>query len=739
MKFYLLLFTLCLLYCIPAESQVLISTRRQAFSGSNLQSANTVLQQQADSMPFKVYYIPGTWVLPPDKKQLDTVTVLSNILNGNISFPDNSSILFGTAHAQAYTKAQRFFNSLKDKDSCSLILDNIGLKHKVDGKKEYLHNYEFIFGDSIPSDIRDKIRNFIPSTVMNFNDNGLTANHQYLKEYVGFLNDSRKNVVSAGLQYPAVWPFVEVRYFDKRNLYTSERISDSLYTDIINFLQGKFPGTTYYHNPGMIDLDYELGLLILPINPYQMVKNGEFKLTVPDKGTRQWKINDHLLDSTKMTELSNPDLTKDSSFFVNGLNDVEFTGNFSTVFKNKGVRKIKAGFYFKDENLINCYISADFGNKKHKTYNIPVIIGDPNTENTLYAGDSLRLKLYEKDNGVLINNAIWKMADTTIIATEFKTVISSKLVPLTVGKDSSSMPISIKVDFEDTTRAAVVAQSDAVDIMDLAKADSIKAFGYYADALKKIKATDPGIYDICFKQLLLKVHIRPGTDPNLKSTAGGRLMGNTLSGYSIPDIGLLDVKNCEFEDGKNGDSAMAGRVIKNAMLVSKLSTTDKNSLRSSAAQQILNEKAKTLIGKIYKADPIRSERLKAEVLKGTYTQSLIDSLYYPVEMADIPTLLRFNDDTTKVYLNYTNLKADINNGNKNSLVQTFIHELMHVCYRREDAMGWLKWNIIRYKAKLYGYSLMDGLGANGHCSEGSGHEKYSPENARVCDIESHYP
>jgi hypothetical protein len=77
--------------------------------------------------------------------------------------------------------------------------------------------------------------------------------------------------------------------------------------------------------------------------------------------------------------------------------------------------------------------------------------------------------------------------------------------------------------------------------------------------------------------------------------------------------------------------------------------------------------------------------------------------------SDITNYITLNRSTTEIYLNYTAISAKMSgrDTNPSALVQTLIHELLHVYYQKKNQKLWFTWWTIRNKKSVYRYSLAD--------------------------------
>jgi len=733
MKLTVSLFTLTLLYCGSLNAQVVISTQRQSFTSNQLQSADALLKQRSDTLPYRIYYVPGTWNLPPDKKKVDTAMGVSKLLNTDVTFPQSET--FTTSYSKAYARAKSYFDSLKDKDSSIVILDHIGLK---DGSKDYVHELEFVFGDSIPASLRQAIQEYRPNNGMSFVDNSLGANDKYLEEYTGFLAEARQS--KTAVQYPRQWPFVQMKYFDvTNNFYTSEVIGEPDYTDVKAYLATKCPNLVLTFPPDVKDFQYEQGMHFYQYTPYRMAPDKPVAGTKPDDKSIKWKLNDK--DVTKLDVNGNPDFDNCKDLFVNGINQLVMTGKYTQpAFKNQGTKSIAIKFTYGDENLIKYYIMAarKYGFAvPYKKYDIPVYIGDPKKETEMYVGDSLKLQLFDKTSNTQVELPVWTYNNAETRIKEQKLKLIAGVEDMKVQQEADPLPLSIKLELIDTSGVGVILVQNPVPVVDISgisTADSIIADKLYKAAVVEIRKKDPAIYTLVFQKTDLSVHIRPGTDPQFAGAGAGRLMGHTLSGSGVNNLNsdLLDTLSCVFDK--------AG-LIKGARLVARLSDNEKKSMELSALEHTLNEKADEMLTRVAGVNARfadLSKRMRAEILAGNYIAAKIDSMRYEVERKDVTKFAVFNQSTTNVYLNFTNLYADVLGTTPTAVTKTFIHEMMHAAYIMEEPLIWLKWNTIVRKFRNNHAVLGDLLGANVWCSEGSGHETYNPENQRVCTISNKY-
>jgi hypothetical protein len=739
MKFTVLLFILAFTAWGTLDAQVVISTQQQSFTSNNLQSANDQLKQRSDTLPFRIYYVPGTWSLPPDRKKVDTAIGVTKLLSNDALFTSPAG--FSDLHAKAYQQAKSYFDALKDKDSSIVVLDHVGVRA---GEEKYEQAYEYIFGDSIPAELRQRIQEYRPDVSMNVAESSQSANDKYLSEYIAFIAYARRG--HADIQYPHVWPFVELYQSTlKANYYTSEHIPPSILADIKVWFSDKPAVDTPRFGEEIVNMNYVPGMALKINTPFRNIENGPIGHTPPDRSTIKWKLNGK--DIAQLQANYTPDLEALKDSFVNGVNEVEYSADYNAVeFTNKGVRVIKLQFNYIDPNdpsLLKYFVMASRKANVYKRYDVPVYIGEAEKEKQLYVGDKLTLQLFEKgkdkEKDKQVKEPIWDYGGEVTKIKDYSFTLKAGIDIVDVKQKDDPDPTTIRLKMVDTSGMGLVyAQIDTdLDTSPLSKEQADTANGLYKVAVEAFKKTDPDAYKAFFEKTKVKVHFSLANDPIFMTKTGGTLMGQTIKGLGYTsNYSLLDTLDCTFDEG--------GVVVNDAKLVCKLNIAEKRSLLLSANEKVINEKAEEMLQRVRLLFPDLADRMRAKVLAGEYVATSIDSMRYEVERKDLTNFITFNQKVTNVYLNYTNLMLDYNGlfdpgvFNTKAVTKVFVHEVAHAIYPLEQPMIYMKWDVIRDKFKTGSAALSDRIKTNMSCSEGPGHEMHNPETVRVCDISKRY-
>jgi hypothetical protein len=261
--------------------------------------------------------------------------------------------------------------------------------------------------------------------------------------------------------------------------------------------------------------------------------------------------------------------------------------------------------------------------------------------------------------------------------------------------------------------------------------DSINAKKYYSAAAKLLVSSYSDMYNI-IKANTVNINHKYKTDATFQTDPEHLLGVTTPIGGKGIYYDSLDIRNIKVDAN--------GIITDDCILVSKINSDEKSSIRFACTKKDtslgmvkqLLQHLQRLGGRTWFADSLSNQ-----ILRGRYDSSFVDTLYYPITANDLPAgvnNLYYQTPTRAICnLNYSQIGIDQATYNK-----TFGHELRHYYYTLSHPLESLKWRIIRDKKVIYGYKLGDELNNNGHCSEGTGHEMYNPENADVCDFGNNF-
>ena len=146
---------------------------------------------------------------------------------------------------------------------------------------------------------------------------------------------------------------------------------------------------------------------------------------------------------------------------------------------------------------------------------------------------------------------------------------------------------------------------------------------------------------------------------------------------------------------------------------------------------IIKPRMSQLLAAIRQNSSTAATYFETQIRNGTAipTDSL-QRVRYTISDGLVPDFVR-PDKEVEIYLNWPAFKGDPI-GAQSSMAKTLAHELTHARYPFAQPLTSLKWDLIRDQQSSYGYDLSDKKGKNGHCSEGSGHERFNPENRDSC-------
>ncbi|MDR3057465.1 MAG: hypothetical protein LBU84_04905, partial [Prevotella sp.] len=189
----------------------------------------------------------------------------------------------------------------------------------------------------------------------------------------------------------------------------------------------------------------------------------------------------------------------------------------------------------------------------------------------------------------------------------------------------------------------------------------------------------------------------------------------------------------------------ANNVIIDARLISRLNPEDKNNITSSVNSGNINQKTEVLLLRIARLSTQQRDSLNAMIVRKNVRDTFLDSLRYEITADDdIAEWMTFHNDPT------IEVNVNLNDGlsgriSEDKFIELTAHELLHHWWTYFRKFEKLKWKVIKDKESVLGYSLADELGNNGipsegfsGCSQGAGHERYNPENKKVCTGQGNY-
>jgi uncharacterized protein YxeA len=261
-----------------------------------------------------------------------------------------------------------------------------------------------------------------------------------------------------------------------------------------------------------------------------------------------------------------------------------------------------------------------------------------------------------------------------------------------------------------------------------ARNDTVKARQYFNTAFsttnRRVVRNDlQNFINVAPKEIVIKIVNKPAVGDVLR---GGEADDGASTKKHIYDA--LDLK----------DITKDGNTIRGARLISTLNFDDRNNIESSTVDGRLNQKTEVLLLHIARLSQQQADTLNAMIQRKAVRSTFLDSIRYEItDDDDIKEWMTFHNDPT------INANVNLNDGfgskiSQNEFIRLTAHELLHHWWTHFRRFDKLKWKVIRDLKESKGYDLSDELNNNGACSAGPGHERYNPENTKVCTEQNNY-
>ncbi|MGB4774470.1 MAG: hypothetical protein WBP45_04820, partial [Daejeonella sp.] len=256
----------------------------------------------------------------------------------------------------------------------------------------------------------------------------------------------------------------------------------------------------------------------------------------------------------------------------------------------------------------------------------------------------------------------------------------------------------------------------------------------FINAMAQIKTKNPELYAFAHAiptQVKLVYNTYPKMADQIKEVGGDKDPNKQLYGFANANIDYHFISQLSLESIiKEGD------IIKDATILGKFTKEENEQIKLAVTQKRMTDKTEEIYIAVQYYKQSMADSLKQMIISGKLDAIFLERLRFGIGANNISKFLTFDIKNPKqmdILLN-----ENIVGSSPTDFKRTLAHEIGHLYFAYNNKLEKLKWYVIRELKAKYNYQLGDEVGANGHCSGGSGHEKYNPENASVCNTESNY-
>jgi hypothetical protein len=733
--------------------QILSVSKEVPVSKDGFKQAKSRLDSISKNTNYKVYFaldvfaIRGRQVSIDTNKQipLEQAGSLQKWVDAMATVTDNTQKDTDELAGKVKPKINDFVSKQTDKDKIITVIHTIG--YYISGRDMEKRNHklktDFIFGKDIPETIQSKIRGFVPTTSLNFNDTTLSTNDRWMSEWTS----AAETALSSGSgSFMALYPFylptlVVNEGGDTVRVYTEKSVPAEFKGEI----KSKLASITYADTAKVLffasgqSFSYKEGIVPQQYLLYKQDKDKPLRAVVAKSYT--WKINDTIVSPVQNGWLN--ELRVYKQMYRNGINTIAVEISYD----EKGVNrsgKLNTTFDYSDQDMGLLTVKMYRRNLPVKTYKDYDKAGDKEKDESLIKiNEIVEFELYEKQGNqeVKIENAIWKVDNKIAKSTRLKHTFVNDTTTLYVQKtDKDRRVFFLTFGIEGTDASEGTDLAKALDLSALGRRDTANAKKIYRKSLNAIKAnlTDAPVYNYYNgKNIAFSVHIVPVSHPEIKNnTPSGSVLGGFANANVAKILGgkpysFLDLKNITYEN-------LGNKVIQNATMVQFLTDEEKKAFRNASRSKTESDVTVITLQKIRRLHMALADTLKQKIMKGDtvfFKSQLLDTLYFQVTDTEVSQYINPVSGEKNIYLNYNYL-----NGSQQDCNQTVAHELIHVFFKIHNSYNCLLWMLIQDKVSKYGYKVADNKDGlpNNRCSAGSGHERHNPENKATCDTQTRY-
>lgn len=724
---------LLLFLSIPATGQIKLSRKAAPFTGTVLKDSDLDLQTISDESKYNVIYIPREWWL----------TETAPIIKMNVILPSHAvetpsltaKEMFDEKQKDFAQKVESFFSQQPGFDNSVIIMDNIGKQlTKVTGATQvgFIPDRKFIFGKKVPEKIQQEVQNKDAAPPIKLDNGSMVNNDSYLQSYLAFLKSIFTPDKDALIK-PT--PMMFIRIWEKAYVYMRENLSVEMQKNLmaaiinngnkiseVNTLQNLFDIKVTEANIDFIKAE--------AIVPYYLDKY----VRLEKKPTKsEWKINDKQVDPQFLEDLSLGTFKKHVGSFIAGNNNLNLDVEYKAAEASES-RNITAKFTYDNGSSEQYSFRVQRTGFKQIDVASNGTLGDKIQQPAIKQGEDITVELYELVNGTkqLVKDVNWYFEDDIpIVNSSFNFKANKDFLRLSAkkkdGTTSATLLLNIALNTDEILED--VYNQFATPTYNLKTPPTEKTIAKmkkrYGKALTAIKKKTPELYQYSSNQnLSLSIVYLDATNALLKAQKGS-MHGKTSITPLRSEYDQIDLTDIELTDPANPAS-----IIKDAKLILRLTDEEKTALKVSADKGEITDMANLIITRIESFRPPSGILLRQKIAEKSLPQQLLDTVCYLVVPDQSEDYYKPSNKVV-IYLNYDILKDD-----DAELAATLAHELGHARFPFERPFESLKWKVIREtkERKQLPFDLKDELDENGHCSSGTGHEMYNPENEDVCTI-----
>jgi Fibronectin type III domain len=540
------------------------------------------------------------------------------------------------------------------------------------------------------------------------------------------------------------FPFFVIYGYDlKRTIYycTSASLDAHAKSELEAVIKARIKGSTW------------------PDMPEDIVINSDCKLTFQEefefsalKGSVSWSEKDKRMFFSNLTstydylyKLNGVPYTLNSRLRIETADLKIGTNTFEleVLTKNNGALYSKVNLQIENGtvDLSNYRLHMDRSNKAYYYYTSGAFIGDEKEGEFPIGEETIQLTLEQKDgeSWKAVENAAWKLSNenagnATKLSLTFNNELSYAQGAVTIPNTTKDILFNFLVKDELKSEQANTILN--VMVRGLSAKNEKKRRELFAWSMSTIQQKNASLYNFMTGQKAsTQVYIVPKNDAEyLNLTAG---IKGTVKG--ITDVNIRE-RSLYYPLLEAANIQLDGSTVKNAILISKLETEEKASVKKAITMKTKTDQYNYFYTRIVQYSSELGVLLDKAMTEGVIKDEDLEKLRYKIRFEDVDKFVDMISVQKKVYLNNDNMQeAAISSGEplERTFAKTLAHELTHIYFKLTQKLDYLTWRVIREK-KEAAHDLKDGLDNNCACSAGIGHECFNPENSSVCNEENNY-